>query len=154
MNMDLYDLDNIRYLARMDWMMTCTDGRPAPPGVDITHPRPYGAFSRKLRLLALDDSVITVPFAVRSMTGLAATFLGMQDRGLVRRGFAADLAVFDLSRVRDKATYDAPQQYAEGAVHVLVNGRFAIRNGRATGTLGGEPLLRGGAVYRAKALSR
>jgi len=149
MNMDLYDLANIRYLARMDWMMTCTDGRATPPGIEITHPRPYGAFSRKLRMLALDDSVITLPFAVRSMTGLAATFLGLQDRGLVRRGFAADLAVFDLSRLRDKATYDAPHQYSEGTVHVIVNGRFAIRDGKATGTLAGEPLLRGGVVYRA-----
>jgi len=148
MNMDLYDLANIRYLARMDWMMTCTDGRATPPGIEITHPRPYGAFSRKLRMLALDDSVITLPFAVRSMTGLAATFLGLQDRGLVRRGFAADLAVFDLSRLRDKATYDAPHQYSEGTVHVIVNGRFAIRDGKATGTLAGEPLLRGGIVYR------
>jgi N-acyl-D-amino-acid deacylase len=148
MNMDLYDLANIRYLARMDWMMTCTDGRATPPGIEITHPRPYGAFSRKLRMLALDDSVITLAFAVRSMTGLAATFLGLQDRGLVRRGFAADLAVFDVSRLRDKATYDAPHQYSEGTVHVIVNGRFAIRNGKPTETLAGEPLLRGGVVYR------
>ncbi len=148
MNMDLYDLANIRFLARMDWMMTCTDGRATPPGIEITHPRPYGAFSRKLRMLALDDSVITLPFAVRSMSGLAATFLGMQDRGLVRLGLAADLAVFDLSRLRDKATYDSPHQYSEGTVHVLVNGRFAIRDGKATGTLAGEPLLRGGVVYR------
>jgi N-acyl-D-amino-acid deacylase len=151
MNMDLYDLANIRFLSRFDWMMTCTDGRPAAPGVEMTHPRPYGAFTRKLRLLALDDSVITLPFAVRSMTSLAATFLGLPDRGLVRRGFAADLAVFDLAKLRDRATYESPQQHAEGTVHVLVNGRFAIRDGRSTGTLAGEPILRGGAVYKGPA---
>jgi N-acyl-D-amino-acid deacylase len=149
MNMDLYDLANIRYLARFDWMMTCTDGRPAPPGVEITHPRSYGAFTRKLRMLALDDSVVTVPFVVRGMTSLAATFLGLRDRGLVRLGFVADLAVFDLPKVHDPATYDAPKQYAQGTVHVLLNGRFAIRDGKATGALAGEPLLRGGMVYRA-----
>ena len=148
MNMDLYDLANIRYLARMDWMMTCTDGRDTPPSIAITHPRPYGAFTRKLRLLALDDSVITLPFAIRGMTSLAATFLGLSNRGLVRHGFAADLVVLDIGKVRDKATYDAPKQYAEGTVHVLVNGRFAIRDGKPTGTLAGEPLLRGGLVYR------
>ena len=148
MNMDLYDLENIRYLARMDWMMTCTDGRNVAPGIEITHPRPYGAFTRKLRLLALDDSVITLPFAVRSMTSLAATFLGLPDRGLVRPGFAADLVVFDVPKIRDRATYDAPHQYSDGAVHVMVNGRLAIRNGKATGVLAGEPLLRGGTVYR------
>jgi N-acyl-D-amino-acid deacylase len=148
MNMDLYDLENIRYLARLDWMMTCTDGRNVAPGIEITHPRPYGAFSRKLRLLALDDSVITLPFAVRGMTSLAATFLGLRDRGLVRPGFAADLVVFDVPKIRDRATYDAPHQYSEGAVHVLVNGRLAIHGGKPTGALAGEPLLRGGAVYR------
>lgn len=151
MNMDLYDLENIRYLARRDWMMTCTDGRNVPPSVEITHPRPYGAFTRKLRMLAIDDSVITLPFAVRGMTSLAATFLDIPDRGLVRRGFVADLAVFDVTRIRDKATYDAPHQHAEGTVHVLVNGRFAIRDGQATRVLAGEPLLRGGAVYRGAA---
>ncbi len=151
MNMDLYDLENIRYLARMDWIMTCTDGRATPPGVEITHPRPYGAFTRKLRMLAIDDSVITLPFAVRGMTSLAASFLGLPDRGLVRPGFVADLAVFDVARMRDRATYDAPHQYAEGTVHVLVNGRFAIRDGKATGVLAGEPLLRGGTVYRGSA---
>jgi N-acyl-D-amino-acid deacylase len=151
MNMDLYDLANIRYLSRMDWMMTCTDGRNVGPDIAITHPRPYGAFTRKLRMLAIDDSVITLPFAVRGMTSLAATFLGIRDRGLVRVGFAADLAVFDVPKIRDRATYDDPKQHSEGTVHVLVNGRFAIRNGKATGVLAGEPLLRGGTVYRGAA---
>jgi N-acyl-D-amino-acid deacylase len=148
MNMDLYDLANIRYLSRFDWMMTCTDGRNVGPEIAITHPRPYGAFTRKLRMLALDDSVITLPFAIRGMTSLAATFLGLHDRGLVRQGYAADLVVLDLQKVRDRATYDDPKLESEGTVHVLVNGRLAIRNGRPTGVLAGEALLRGGSVYR------
>jgi N-acyl-D-amino-acid deacylase len=148
MNMDLYDLANIRYLSRFDWMMTCTDGRNVGPEIAITHPRPYGAFTRKLRMLALDDSVITLPFAVRGMTSLAATFLGLHDRGLVRQGYAADLVVLNLQKVRDRATYDAPKLESEGTVHVLVNGRLAIRNGKPTGVLAGEALLRGGSVYR------
>jgi N-acyl-D-amino-acid deacylase len=148
MNRDLYDLANIRYLATRDWMMTCTDGGVPNPNVAITHPRSYGAFARKLRWLALDDSVITLPFAIRGMTSLAATFLGLADRGLVKQGFAADLVVFDVTKVRDKATYEAPHQLSEGMVHVLVNGRFAVRNGRATGALAGVPLMRGGKAFR------
>lgn len=144
MNLDLYDDANTRYLATRDWMMTCTDGRTPPPGADIVHPRPYGAFTRKLRAFALDDSVITLPFAVRSMTSLATTFLGVADRGLVRPGFYADLAVFDLARLRDRATYENPHQYSEGTIHVLVNGEFALRDGKPTGTLAGRPILRGG----------
>ncbi|HEV3485214.1 MAG TPA: amidohydrolase family protein [Vicinamibacterales bacterium] len=150
MNRDLYDLANIRHLATKDWMMTCTDGGVPRPEVAITHPRSYGAFARKLRWLAIDDSVITVPFAIRGMTGLAAGFLGLPDRGLVKEGFAADLVVFDLAKLRDKATYEAPHQLSEGMVHVLVNGRFALRGGRPTGVLAGVPLLRGGRPFRSR----
>ena len=144
MNLELYDDANTRYLAQKDWMMTCTDGRAPPPGAEIVHPRPYGAFTKKLRWLVLEDSVISLPFAVRGMTSLATTFLGIPDRGLVRPGFYADLAVFDVARIRDKATYENPRQYSEGTVHVLVNGTFALRDGTATGTLPGRPIVRGG----------
>ncbi|MGD2068577.1 MAG: amidohydrolase family protein, partial [Gemmatimonadota bacterium] len=67
MNLDLYDIENTRYLAREPWMMTCTDGRTPAEGQRITHPRVYGAFPRKLRLFALEGDDISVPFAVRSM---------------------------------------------------------------------------------------
>jgi N-acyl-D-amino-acid deacylase len=144
MNRDLYDLANIRFLSTRDWMMTCTDGGVPNPDVAITHPRSYGAFTRKLRWLVLEDSAITLPFAIRGMSGLPAQFLGLKDRGLVKEGYAADLVVFDLARLRDKATYDRPHQLSEGMEHVLVNGRFAIRNEKVTGTLAGKPLLRPG----------
>ena len=83
-----------------------------------------------------------MPFAIRSMTGLAADFLRLDDRGYLRAGAVADIAVFDRDRIRDLATYDDPQQHAEGTVHVLVNGRFALRDGEATGALSGRPLRR------------
>jgi N-acyl-D-amino-acid deacylase len=148
MNLDLYDAENTQYLAGKPWMMTCTDGRDPGPGQDITHPRVFGAFTKKLRDFALDGDVIPLPFAIRSMTGLAADFMGWTDRGYIRVGYAADLAVFELARVRDLATYEEPQQYSEGTVHVLVNGRFAIRDGEATGVLAGRPLVRGGAAHQ------
>ena len=148
MNLDLYDAENTAYLAQKPWMMTCTDGRDPGPGQAITHPRVFGAFTKKLKDLALDRQVVSLPFAVRSMTGLAADFLGWTDRGYVREGYAADIAVLDLARVQDKATYENPQQYAEGTVHVLVNGVFAIRDGEATEALAGVPIRRGGEVAR------
>ena len=74
------------------------------------------------------------------MTGLAADFLRLDDRGYLRAGAAADVAVFDRDRIRDRATYEDPRQHSEGTVHVLVNGRFAIRDGEATGALAGRPL--------------
>ena len=127
--------------------MTCTDGRDPGPGQAITHPRVFGAFTKKLKDLAIDDDVITVPFAVRSMSGLAADFLGWTDRGYVRTGYAADLAVLDPATLQDRATYEEPQQYAQGTVHVLVNGVVAVRDGEATGAMAGRPLLRGGGAW-------
>ena len=142
MNLDLYDIENTRYLARQPWMMTCTDGRTPSPAQNVTHPRVFGAFTRKLRQFVLDERIIAMPFAIRSMTGLAADFLHLDDRGYLRAGAVADIAVFDRDRIRDRATYDQPQQQAEGTVHVLVNGRFAIRDGDATGMLAGRPIRR------------
>jgi N-acyl-D-amino-acid deacylase len=144
MNLDLYDDANTRMLARQEWMMTCTDGRTPHAGQEIVHPRVYGAFSNKLRRFVLDEQIITMPFAIRGMTSLPADFFDIPDRGQIREGFFADIAVFDEPRIRDRATYDAPHQYAEGAVHVLVNGRFALRDGELTGQLAGRPVRRGG----------
>jgi N-acyl-D-amino-acid deacylase len=143
MNLDLYDIENTRFLATQPWMMTCTDGRTPGPGQHITHPRVFGAFTHKLRAFAMaGDAVITVPFAIRSFTGLAADFLRLTDRGYVREGMHADLVVLDPLRIRDRATYDDPQQYADGTVHVLVSGVFALRDAAPTGALAGAPIPR------------
>ena len=144
MNLGLYDPVNTAFLAEQDWMMTCTDGRDIRPGTTVGHPRVYGAFAKKLRDYVIDAERISMEFAIRSFAGLAAEFLGLPDRGFVREGYRADLVVFDPEEVRDRATYDEPHQYAEGMVHVLVNGEFAIRDQEATGALAGRPLRRPG----------
>jgi len=142
MNLELYDVENTRVLAQKDWMMTCTDGRDPRPSQRISHPRVYGAFTKKIRQFVLDEEIITMPFAIRSMTGLASDFLRMDDRGYLREGSIADVAVFERDGIRDRATYEAPRQLSEGTVHVLVNGRFAIRDGALTGGLLGRTLTR------------
>ena len=151
MNLGLYDGVNLRYLAQLDWMMTCTDGRDPGPTRPVTHPRAFGSFTRKIRDLVLDEQLITLPFTVRSMTGLAADFLEWEDRGYLREGYAADITVLDLEAVDDMATYENPHQYSRGTVHVLVNGVFAVRDGQATMALAGLSLLRGGEVYGGEA---
>jgi N-acyl-D-amino-acid deacylase len=148
MNLDLYDDWNTRHMAQMPWMMTCTNGQTPTPDQPMSHPRPFGAFTKKLRDYVLDDAVITMPFAIRSMTGLAADFLGLADRGYIREGMMADLVVLDRDQIQDRATYEEPQLLSEGTVHVLVNGRPAILAGEPTGVLAGTPLLRGGASFR------
>ncbi len=147
MNLGLYDDENTRYLAGLDWMMTCTDGRDPGPTRPVTHPRAFGSFTKKLKELVIDEPVITLPFAVRSMTGLAADFLGWTERGYLREDMVADITVLDVATVRDMATYEDPHQYSEGTVHVLVNGVFALRDGVATQEMAGYPLVRGGGVF-------
>ena len=65
MNMELYDIENIKYLAKQDWMMTCTDGSSAPPGAGTVHPRSFAAFTKKLRDLVLDEGRGCVAVDVR-----------------------------------------------------------------------------------------
>lgn len=121
-------------------MMTCSDGGTPAFGEGFVHPRNYGAFARKLREFVYERHLISPPFTIRGMTSLSASFFGVQDRGLLREGMRADIAVFDEARIRDKATYEAPHQYSEGVAHVLVNGRFAVRDGKPTGVLAGVPI--------------
>ncbi len=144
MNLELYDAENTRFLARQEWMMTCTDGRTPPPGTNVVHPRVYGAFTKKLRDFVLDEEVIALPFAIRSMTSMAAEFLRIPDRGVLEAGRKADIVVLDLERVRDRATFENPHQYSEGTIHLLVNGVFALRDGAPTGAMAGLALQRGG----------
>jgi N-acyl-D-aspartate/D-glutamate deacylase len=142
MNRELYDIKNAEFLAQQEWMMTCTDGGTPEFGVGIVHPRSYGAFTKKLRDYVYDRRLISLPFAIRGMTGLAASFFGVNDRGVIREGQKADIVVLDEARIRDRATYAAPHQYSEGTVHVIVNGEFAFRDGKPTGARAGRPIPR------------
>ena len=128
MTRDLYEVDNTRYLATMPWMMTCTDGVSTMPTQDITHPRAYGGFPKKIRQFVNEDQAIDLSFAIRSMTGLAADFLRLPDRGYVREGMIADIAIIDPNRFTDRATYENPLRLSEGVIHLLVNGTFAIQD--------------------------
>jgi N-acyl-D-aspartate/D-glutamate deacylase len=122
------------------WTMTSSDGDLVPWMEGVPHPRSYGAFPRKIRHYVLEEGVIDLPFAIRSMTSLPAQVYRIPDRGLLREGMAADVVVFDLATVRDKATFTEPHQLSEGMVHVFVNGQAAIRDREFTGVLAGKVL--------------
>jgi N-acyl-D-aspartate/D-glutamate deacylase len=134
--------DDVETLMRQPWTMTSSDGDLVPMGEGVPHPRTYGAFARKIRLYVNEKGTVSLEDAIRSMTSLPAAVFGMPDRGVLREGAAADIAVFDLDRVRDVATYTDPHHYSEGMVHVLVNGVPAIRDGRFTGRRAGDVLQR------------
>lgn len=107
------------------------------------HPRYFGTFPRVLGHYARDVKAMALEEAVRKMTGLPASIAGMTDRGFLAAGMAADIVVFDVAAVRDRATYEAPTLASEGVRHVLVNGMLALRDGKSTGAQGGVVLRRG-----------
>ncbi|MBI4539716.1 MAG: amidohydrolase family protein [Gemmatimonadetes bacterium] len=101
------------------------------------HPRYYGSYPRKIARYVKDRGTISLPFAIRSCTGLPAQIIGLRERGYVREGFAADIVIFDLNRIRDRATYLEPREYSEGIEYVIVNGQFTLDRGHLTGALPG-----------------
>ena len=111
-----------------------------PMAASKPHPRSYGTFPRVLGEYARQQRTVTLPHAVHKMTGLPARRLGLADRGVIRVGARADLVVFDPRRVIDVATYDDPHRYPTGIEHVVVSGRFVIRDGEHTGNLPGRVL--------------
>jgi len=134
--------DDVRTLMRPPWTMTASDGDLQPLGEGVPHPRSYGTFPRKLRRYAIDEPVVTLEHAIRSMTSLPARVYRMQDRGELRPGAYADVVVFDVARLRDVATYAEPHRLAEGMRHVFVNGQAALQDGAFTAERAGRVLRR------------
>jgi len=106
------------------------------------HPRAYGTFPRILRKYVRDEKRLTLQDAIRKFTSLAAQRMRLDDRGVLKAGMWADVVVFDPDRVRDRATFDQPNQLSEGMQWVLVNGVPVIAEGKATQALPGK-VLRG-----------
>ncbi|MFF0227037.1 amidohydrolase family protein [Streptomyces sp. NPDC004629] len=109
-----------------------------------THPRHYGTNPRVLGRYVRERGVIDLETAVRKMTGLPATLIGMVDRGYIAEGMAADVTVFDPDTIVDRATFDKPKQYAQGVEHVIINGKLALTHGRLTDARAGKVLRRDG----------
>ena len=134
--------DNVAREVALPWMSFGSDASSqAPEGVFLkssTHPRAYGNFARVLGKYVRDDKVVTLQEAVRRMTALPASNLGLKDRGALRPGHYADLAIFDPATIRDNATFARPQRYATGMRHVFVNGIQVLRDGDHTGATPGR----------------
>jgi N-acyl-D-amino-acid deacylase len=134
--------DNVRREVALPWMSFGSDASSqAPEGVFLkssTHPRAYGNFARVLGKFARDEKVLTLQEAVRRLASLPAANLGLTDRGALKPGYFADLAIFDPATIRDNATFAQPQQYATGMRHVFVNGVQVLRDGEHSGATPGR----------------
>ncbi len=130
--------------AKQPWVATSTDaGISLLDGPLSTHARFYGSFPRKIRHYAIERGAITLESAIRSSTSLPATIMGLKDRGMIREGMAADLVIFDLATIRDKATFFEPHQYSEGVEYVFVNGVAVVDQSKPTWALPGKVITRG-----------
>jgi N-acyl-D-amino-acid deacylase len=134
--------DNIRKQLRLPWVSLGSDAGSMAPEEPFTksatHPRAYGNFARLLGRYVRDEKVITLTEAVRRMSGLPATNLELKDRGFIREGMFADLAVFDPATIADHATFEKPHQYSTGMKHVFVNGVQVLKDGEHTGATPGR----------------
>jgi N-acyl-D-amino-acid deacylase len=133
--------DDVRKVMRLPWVAVASDGSAInleAPGVP--HPRNYSTAVRVLGHYVRDEKVLTLPEAVRKMTSLPASILGLTDRGQLKAGQAADVVVFDPATVGETNSFEKPKSYAKGVPYVLVNGVVVIDNGEHTGARPGKPL--------------
>jgi len=142
--------DNIKKQIKYPWVSFGSDAESqAPEGVFLkssTHPRAYGNFARLLGKYVRDEKVITLQDAIRRLSGLPATNLGLDRRGFLKKGYFADVVIFDPKTIADKATFEQPQQYAVGIRDVFVNGVQELKNGDHTGKFSGRALWGPGKV--------
>ena len=138
----LMDETNIERQVRLPWVSFGSDAdSQAPEGIfleGMPHPRAYGNFARLLGHYARDRGLIPLAEAIRRLTSMPCEHLKIRDRGRLEPGMFADLAVFDAAKIQDHATFDAPQRFATGMVHVFVNGEQVLAAGEPTGATPGR----------------
>lgn len=134
--------DLVAFLRYRNTAMACDCGATIATRI---HPRNWGSFPRVLGRYVRDTGALALPDAVRKMTALPASIIGMADRGYLAPGMRADVTVFDPATIGDRATHAEPTLVSQGVRHVFVNGRAALRDGKPTGVQQG-----GGVVLRTR----
>ena len=136
--------DNVKMFLSHPLGMPASDGSVYSPrgplSANMPHPRSYGTFPRFLGKYCREEKMMNLSQAVRKITSLPASRLGLKNRGLLIPGYAADLVVFDPDTIIDTATFDQPHRFARGIHHVWVNGVHTISEGQHTGVLAGNIL--------------
>lgn len=138
----LMDENNVKKQIGIPWLSFGSDeGSYTNEGVFLksnAHPRAYGNFARVLGKYCRDEKLITLQEAIRKLSNLPAKNLKLKKRGELKIGNYADVVIFDPAKVKDNATFDKPHQYAEGMIHVFVNGIQVLKDGEHTGAKPGK----------------
>lgn len=142
--------DNLKKQIRQPWVSFGSDAASIAPEGDVlrssAHPRAYGNFARLLGKYVREEKVISLTEAVRRLSSLPATNLGLDHRGFLKPGMFADVVVFDPQTVADRATFENPHQLSVGVQHVFVNGMQVLKDGELTGAKPGRALWGPGKV--------
>ncbi len=132
--------DDVRYFMKYPFNMIGADGGVVVYGRGMPHPRAYGTNARTLAKYVRDEKLVSLEEMIRRMTSLAAQKFQLKDRGLIKEGMAADIVVFNIDEVTDRATFEQPHQFSAGFHFVLINGQLVIENGQYTGIRSGTTL--------------
>ena len=138
--------DDMKYAMKQDWLMFSSDGGASPIVKEtdeprMGHPRSFGSQARVLRKYVREEKVLTLENAIMKMTSLPARFLQMKDRGLLLKGYIADLVLFDPETVMDNSTSSDARRYSTGTEYVILDGKISIEKGEYHGALHGKLLL-------------
>jgi len=135
---------DLRAAMRAPFVSFCTDSgaraTDGPLSRAKSHPRGWGSYPRILGKYVREERLLTLEKAIQKMTGMPAKRVGLRDRGFLREGMFADIAIFDPRRVIDRATFEVPNQYPDGVKYVIVNGQLSVDDGKRTPALAGRPL--------------
>lgn len=138
----LMNEENIKKQIALPWLSFGSDeGSYTNEGVFLksnAHPRAYGNFIRVLSKYVRDEKTISLPEAIRKLAKLPATNLKIEKRGELKSGYYADIVIFNTATLKDNSTFDNPHQYADGMLHVFVNGIAVLKNGQHTGSTPGR----------------
>ena len=132
--------DDVQRIMVHPMNMISSDGGIPAWKQGVPHPRNYGTFARLLGHYVREKGLLTFTEAVRKITSLPAHRLGLTDRGVLKEGAFADIAVFDPETIIDRATFEDPHQYATGVHFVVVNGKLVLEDGVMTGVRSGQVL--------------
>jgi len=134
--------EDVRTVMRQPWVSIASDGSAINLQEDgVPHPRSYSTNPRVLGHYVREEHVLTLEDAVRKMTSLPAQILGLRDRGQIREGFAADVAIFDPATVGETNSFEKPKSYPAGIPYTIVNGVLVVDGGKHTGARPGRPLM-------------
>jgi N-acyl-D-aspartate/D-glutamate deacylase len=131
---------DIEHIMKKDYVGTGSDGTVPAYGMGLTHIRSYSTFLHKIKKYALERKTVSVSHVIRSQTSLPAQIMNWADRGRIKEGYKADIAILDLDNLVIDTSISQPHKYCEGVEYLLINGRIVLEQGKPNGKLPGKVL--------------